>query len=130
MPDGMPRPGRLIRLLSYRVRGRSARIILLIAVISFLSLFDLVLTVRASQIGEFLELNPLARGMLRDPTALAVFKAAVSAVAFTIFIIFRRRQLTEIACWTCCAAYVVLTVIWTMYYAHIEEYIRIMGMQG
>lgn len=81
-----------------------------------LNLSDLVLTILAHQIGHFHELNPLARGLLATPTALAAFKLVALSLTTGIFLYFRHYRFTEIGCWVLAAVYTALAVLWLRYY--------------
>ena len=81
-----------------------------------LNVFDLLFTMLAHQIGYFEEVNPLARGLLGSPVALVAFKLAMLSFATGVFFVFRKRVLTEVACWCMTGTYIVLSVVWLKYY--------------
>ena len=101
------------------VAGRRARrVLVLLAGIWILNVFDLVFTITAHRIGGLRELNPLARLLLGAPAILVVFKSILVAAGSALLIVFRRRRLAEIGCWCVFAVYTVLAFIWMSYYAH------------
>jgi hypothetical protein len=96
-------------------RGR--RVLLLVLVIWVFNVFDLNFTLLAHRIGGFEEANPLAAAFLPSEEALVIYKFAMILPPTLIFLFFRRRLLTEIGCWTLCAAHVALSFMWVVYYS-------------
>jgi len=96
--------------------GRTRRIVLALAFIWIVTIFDLLFTILAHRIGNFQELNPIARGLLDVTEALIVYKLALVGVASIIFYVFRRHRLTELACWACCVVFTGLVFLWMAYY--------------
>ena len=101
-------------------RGRSRRVLLLLVLIWMLNGFDLAFTLLANEIGGFHEANPFARPFLRASESLIAFKLASVAVASAILIAFRRRVVTEVACWLLCVVYTVLAFMWVTYYSFLS----------
>lgn len=91
--------------------------VLAIALILLVNVFDLTFTIMAHDIGDFYEENPLVRGMLGDPGALTLYKLSLAAFASVIFFVYRRRLVTEIACWGMCAVYTALAFVWLAYFS-------------
>ncbi|MDY0167729.1 MAG: DUF5658 family protein [Thermoguttaceae bacterium] len=60
----------------------------------------------------FLELNPLAAGLLASPIAVAAFKITMIAAAACVFLALRRYRFAQIGAWWACAVYTVLTLRW------------------
>ena len=100
------------RALSRRAR----RVVLMVIFLWMLNLSDLALTVLAHQIGDFHELNPLARPLLATPTALVVFKLVALSFTTGIFLFYRHYRFTEIGCWILAVVYTGLAVMWLRYY--------------
>ena len=95
---------------------RARRVVLLLLCLWMLNVFDLILTILANRVGQFEELNPLARRLLDSPAALAAYKFALLTFTSAVFLIFRRHWLTEVGCWCLAAVYAVLAVVWLEYY--------------
>ena len=81
-----------------------------------LNLFDLIFTLLAVRLGSFVELNPLARNLLHTPIGLSAFKLAMLTFTSFIFLVYRRRALTEASCWLLSVVYTYLGVLWLNYY--------------
>ena len=96
--------------------ARARRVVLLIAMLSVVNGFDLAFTLLATRTGGFVELNPVAAGLVESAGALVAFKVLMVLFAFCIFFRFRRRLLTEIACWGLCGIYATLAGRWWTYY--------------
>ncbi len=119
-----PLPGGCFRFLravwDQVLNARAQRVLLLVMFICILNAFDLAFTVLAHEIGNFEETNPFARMLLHNTTLLVTFKLAAVGTATIIFIIFRRHWLTEMACWSFCFVYTVLSLMWTSYYTYLS----------
>ncbi|GAH36653.1 unnamed protein product [marine sediment metagenome] len=98
---------------------RARRVFLMVVFLWVLNIGDLTMTMIAHRLGQFEELNPVARGLLDCPAALTVFKLALLALSSGIFLAFRRVRLTEIACGGMCCVYTALTFVWTVYFQDI-----------
>lgn len=113
---------RHLRLLMHRlhrtlIASRPRRVLLLVVLLWMVSTFDLAFTLLAHQIGGFHEVNPLARQLLSNPGGLVAFKTAAVLPASCVMLAFRRRFLTEVACWVLCGVYTGLAFIWMEYYS-------------
>ena len=95
---------------------RSRRIFLLVLLIWIIGLADLLFTVLARDIGHFRETNPIAASLIQTTGWLVTFKLASLIIASVIFIGFRRRLITEVACWLVSGVHVGLAFIWLSYY--------------
>jgi len=95
---------------------RARRVVLLLAMLTVINVFDLIFTLIATRSDSFRELNPIAAALVESDTALVAFKAFMVLLAFGIFIRFRRHLLTEIACWGLSAVYALLAGRWWVYY--------------
>lgn len=124
VPAAARSPGRLWHRLKAWVRSarcdpharRARRVLLLLALLGIMNVFDLLFTLIAARATDFVELNPIAAGLVESTGALVVFKLLMMGVAFGIFFRFRRHGLTEIACWGLCAVYALLAGRWWSYY--------------
>lgn len=95
---------------------RARRVVLLLACLWMLNIFDLTFTLLASRIGHFEELNPLARHLLDSPVALVAYKFALLTFTSVVFFVFRRHWMTEVGCWYLAVVYTVLAAVWLHYY--------------
>lgn len=111
---------RLRALRGDALAARSRRVILLVVGLWILNLFDLNFTILACRIGDFKELNPLASGLLNSPRLLSVFKIALLSLSTGVFLVFRRRALTEAGCWLLFGVYSVLSFMWMQYFLPLE----------
>lgn len=111
--------GRLRRWLAARrdaTASRARRVVLLIVLLSVVNAFDLAFTLLASSSAHFVELNPIAAGLVHTTAGLVAFKILTVLLAFCILFHFRRRALTELACWALCGVYAALAGRWWLYY--------------
>jgi hypothetical protein len=83
------------------------------------NIFDLNFTLLACKIGGFEELNPVARMFVASGEALTIFKLGLTLPSTLIFLLMRRRLVTEIGCWMLLGAHAVLAGMWVIYYANI-----------
>jgi len=108
---------RLVEALRTRIPApRSRRIFLLILLIWIIGLADLLFTVLARDIGDFKETNPVAASLVQTTGWLVAFKLASLVIASAIFVRFRSRVITEIACWLVSGVHVGLAFVWLSYY--------------
>jgi len=98
--------------------ARGRRVAMLVGLIWLIGIHDLVLTLAATHLEGFRQLNPITRSLLGDPSALVAFKLLMMAPATLIFLLFRRRVLTEVGCWLLSAAYVSLGLLWITFDRH------------
>jgi len=80
-----------------------------------MSLLDVLWTVLAGQAGAMRELNPIAAQFIDSPMKLALFKAAATAVGFSILYGWRHRGQIQHATWWMCLVCVLLTFRWVMF---------------
>jgi len=64
----------------------------------------------------FRETNPIAERMMERPAGLVCFKIGGVLLATGVLLIFRRCPSAEVACWSMCAVYVVLGLMWLGYF--------------
>ena len=84
-----------------------------------MNICDLFFTIRAYGLGQFTELNPLARNMLEHPYAVETFKLGTVAFATVVLLCFRQHRWVEIGCWGLCGVYIVLSYLWLQYFNHL-----------
>lgn len=96
---------------------RAIRVVALVIAIILMSLGDLSMTLTQLRSVGMGEANPIARYVMsfNSPSLLAVWKCATVALACAIFLWARHRRSTEIACWTCAALLLALTIGWIQY---------------
>lgn len=99
--------------------GRSQRVLYALAAIWVLNLFDLSFTITESKAKLFRELNPLAATMLDHPHALVLYKSSLVVIGSWLLLRYRRRRLTELACWLLLATNGYVGIRWQQYYADV-----------
>jgi hypothetical protein len=111
--------------------NRSRRILLALAIVWVISIFDLGFTLAEWGTKEFVELNPLAASLLSRPgNAVIVFKFAMLGIATCIVLLLRRYRVTELACWLMVAAKLYLAVRWLVYFDCVLHGYTTMFMQA
>lgn len=100
---------------------RARRVLLLVLAIWVFNVFDLNFTLLACKIGGFEELNPVARMFIASDEALTIFKLGLTLPSTLIFLLMRRRLVTEIGCWMLLGAHAVLAGMWVIYFANIGQ---------
>lgn len=120
-----PRSGGLARRPAAGRRGptpylsRPRRVLLVLAAVWVINVFDLTYTLAESFTGGFVEANPLAARLLHtSPTMLIAYKALLLTASSTILLSLRRRRITELGCWLLLGAYVYVAACWGIYYQH------------
>jgi len=96
--------------------ARARRVALLLAAVWIVGIFDLILTILASRIGGFVELNPVVSQILHAWELLVAFKLATLSFASAVFLKYRTRVFTEVSCWAMFALHAGLAVTWMQYY--------------
>jgi hypothetical protein len=96
------------------ISHRAVRVLLFTAVLIALNLLDLLFTTLAVQIDDFVEMNPLARGL--GVPGLVALKLGMLAACSTIFVALRRRRSAEWGCYVLLAVYGGLAVVWLTEY--------------
>ena len=97
-----------------RVRGN--RVILLLILVWIVGMFDLMFTLLALNLGNFVEANPIAAGFIHDTEAIVAFKIGALGLATVILLKFRRHRFTEFCSWVICAVHTLLAFLWLAYY--------------
>ncbi|HRX87622.1 MAG TPA: DUF5658 family protein [Phycisphaerae bacterium] len=104
------------RALQRVTAGRSRRVVMLLAGVWLINIFDLTLTLLASADGVLHEENPIARALLHNPAALLAFKLSLVAAATTVLFNFRRFRCAEIACTLALFIYAGVAIQWRLCY--------------
>lgn len=91
------------------------RVWILLLLTAALNGLDLLMTLSAMQTGNFREMNPVGRLMMADPGLLIVSKIGVGSMSLFILAMFRRKRVTEVACWGVTLAYSMLAFMWLIY---------------
>lgn len=99
--------------------GRSQRVLYVLAAIWVLNFFDLGFTITESNAKLFRELNPLAATMMDHPHALVLYKTSLVVIGSWLLLRYRRRRLTELACWLLLATNGYVGIRWQQYYADV-----------
>lgn len=96
---------------------RARRVLLILIMLWIVNGFDLVFTLLAKDLDEFVEMNPIAARFIDNPFLLVSFKIIAVAFASIIILKYRRRRMTEVSCWCLFIVYLVLSGIWWLYYS-------------
>jgi len=108
---------RWTKALGHRASSaRGRRVVLLLILVWLVSAFDLAFTLLACGHRHFVEFNPIAASMIGNTPGLIAFKGILVGLGSLILLRFRSRLLTEIGCWSICAAYSALAALWWKYY--------------
>jgi hypothetical protein len=96
---------------------RPRRVLLVLAAVWVISIFDFGFTLLERDNPLFVELNPLAAALLTGPTHLiTAFKFGLLGLGTAILVGLRRRAPAELACWFLLAAKVYVALRWYAYY--------------
>lgn len=114
-PLGQGEPRNALRRRLFATRPR--RVVLALIVVWVVSVFDVLFTFLAHQIGDFQEANPMAREFIHALESLVVYKIATVGPASLLLLLLWNRKLTEIACWIGCGCYLLLSLLWVVYFA-------------
>jgi len=102
---------------SFAWLNRPRRVLLVLAAVWVVNIFDLGYTLLESLHSQFVELNPLAAELMeRQPELLIFYKAGLLAPSSLILLIHRRKRATELACWLLLGAYLYVGLCWALYY--------------
>lgn len=125
VPDAPP-PGTAAALIApaagaspapFRWLTRSRRVLLLLAAVWVLNIFDLGFTLVETTHGHFTELNPIAAHILDGPEyVLICFKLGLLTFGSVILLTLRTLRLAELGCWMLLATYIYVAVRWYAYY--------------
>jgi hypothetical protein len=117
--DGTPRLQSAASAVATRDRGlrRAHRILLVLAGIWVLNLFDLGYTLHQSQARHFTEMNPVAARLLNQPPlVLCAYKLSLLITGTAILVWLRRHAVAELACWLLLSCYFYVAIRWLVYY--------------
>jgi hypothetical protein len=94
-------------------------VLLVLAAVWVINIFDLGYTLAESLYSGFVEMNPVAARLIgASPVVLVGYKTALLAISSTILLIYRRYRVAELGCWFLLAVYVHVGVCWWLYYEH------------
>ncbi len=97
--------------------NRPRRVLLTLAAVWVISVFDLGFTVGQWGMMEFQELNPLAARLLDGPVhGIAAFKFGFLTSGTIILLALRRHSVAELACWFLLATKVYIAIRWFAYF--------------
>lgn len=106
----------------FRWLVRPRRVLLLLAAIWVLNVFDLGFTLLEVSRQHFVEMNPVAARLIdAPPVVLIAYKLALVAVGSGLLLRFAWHSTTEWACWLLLVAYAYVGVRWSLYYADLLE---------
>lgn len=98
-------------------KARRIRVITLLVAIFAMSMGDLYMTVTyASQVG-MIEMNPLARALMRGDSHMPIILFKLATVGIATFLLFKVRatRVGELACWAGMVGLLWLTIRWVDY---------------
>ena len=97
--------------------NRERRVLLTLAAVWVVGVFDYVFTLLEASTGYFVELNPVAARLLGGPDhVIAAFKFGMLGLGTVILLSLRRHLFAEMACWFLFAAKLFLAIRWRAYY--------------
>lgn len=104
-------------VVPFRWLSRSRRILLALAAVWVLNIFDLCFTMREARESHFVELNPIAAHLLGQPEHwLITYKCALLLAGSSILLLLRRYSVTELASWFLMAVSVYVGARWYVYF--------------
>ncbi len=95
---------------------RPRRVLLLLAAIWILNAFDLAYTMNEVGRHGFVELNPLAAGLLHAPGLLIAYKLTLVLIGSALLLATACHSTAEWACWFLLATYAYVGLRWTIYF--------------
>jgi hypothetical protein len=119
-PDAAPSPCSAADLARPRFGhwfNRSRRVLLALAAVWVIAVFDLGYTLAESGTADFTELNPVAARLLGGPaSAVIAYKFALLGVGTLILLGLRRHAIAELACWFLFVAELYVALRWYGYF--------------
>jgi len=104
---------------------RPRRILLGLAALWIINIFDLGYTLAEAKRLTFVEANPVAAQLIRGPAhALIAYKTILVVIGSTILLTFRRHRVAELTCWFMLATYTFVAVRWCLYYGNLLDTIN------
>lgn len=119
------RASRALGLGGNAVRRRGVRVGLLLILLWILNAFDLTFTIMAHELGNFNELNPIARELLEHPYLVVLFKLALVGFATVVMWTYRHRWLVELSCWAVSLVYIGLSLVWLRYFHRVDQHMAV-----
>jgi hypothetical protein len=98
------------------MRFRALRVLGMIAALWVMNVADLHLTLVAIGMGDFYEVNPVARYFVNDPASLVLFKISLVTLSTTLLFLLRVHWAAEMACLIMTGIYGSLMVLWGIYF--------------
>jgi hypothetical protein len=94
-------------------------VLLVLAAVWIINVFDLGYTLLESLHSGFIEMNPVAARLIgSSPEVLVSYKTTLLAISSTILLIYRRYRVAELGCWFLLAVYLHVAICWWLYYEH------------
>jgi hypothetical protein len=118
-------PARLSLALLASPRVRGVRVCILLAAACILGTYDLALTLLFSTTVGMVEMNPLARAIMRvydSPWMLSAWKVLTMGLSAWIIYRVRHRRIGEAAAWIAFLVLVVLSLHWARFVAGAAEF--------
>jgi len=115
-PAPAERTGRGFRRLT-----RPRRILLALAAVWVLNVFDLGFTLLETTRQHFVEVNPVAATLLHDPAALTAYKSALVCIGSAILLCYRRERVSEMGAWFLLCTYLAVGLRWHAYYEDVFD---------
>jgi hypothetical protein len=110
-------PTRRRREIDFRWLNRPRRVLLTLAAVWVINVFDLGYTLLEAQYAGFIEVNPVAARLIdAAPGVLISYKAALMLASSTILLLCRRHRIVELGCWFLLAVHFQLAVRWWWYF--------------
>lgn len=110
-------PARIRREIDFRWLTRPRRVLLTLAAIWVINVFDLGYTLLEAQYAGFIEVNPVAARLIdAAPGVLISYKAALMLTSSTILLLCRRHRIVELGCWLLLAVHAQLALRWCWYF--------------
>ena len=104
---------------SFRWLTRPRRILLLLAAVWVINVFDLGYTLLESLHAAFVELNPVAAKLLGiSPVAVVAYKMGLTGISSSILLCYRRHRVSELGCWFLLTVHLYVAICWIVYYQH------------
>lgn len=100
--------------------ARERRVVVVLAIVAVLSLFDLAFTLTELPRAMFVELNPIAARLTTlHPHGLILYKLALFGIGGGLLLSYRQYRVAECATWVVLVAYISLGFRWWVYYGHL-----------
>jgi hypothetical protein len=102
---------------------RGIRVTLLLGAVLLVSVVDLLLTIKLVTSVGMIEVNPIARWVMRtgDATLLTIFKITLTAICLGAIFWCRRSKLGEIAAWVCFGVMLALSLQWAFFLTKVQN---------